>query len=140
MELAEVCLAWPGFPCEGPAATAATAAALAKSAFSFRDIFHVSISSSSMGEMPLAKRGNLLLRYFRHISTPPATNRTPTTESTVLRVIMRVRLLPRPDASWLEEAEVSAVDVEMFVMPSVRVVGEGAVDGMAVVISETRVS
>lgn len=76
--------------------------------------------------MPLAKRGSLLLRYFKQISTAPTISRMPTTESTVLRVMTRVRLLPRPEASWLLFEEVvgrGLVEDESVIAPEGVAVG-----------------
>jgi hypothetical protein len=65
-----------------------------------------------MGEMPLAKKEPRLLRHFRQIIIAPTTIRAPITDSTVLSVMTRVRLLPRSDASLDEEAAVEeAVEV-----------------------------
>ena len=51
-----------------------------------------------MGEMPLAKNGIRFLRYLRQIIRAPTANKAPTTDSTLLSVIVSVRLLPAPDA------------------------------------------
>jgi hypothetical protein len=102
-ELAEVCFPCPGFLVvylpEPGALVPAAAPALARAAFSSRDVFHVAISSSSIGEIPLAKKGIRLLRCFKQIIKAPTTSKAPTTESTVLSVMTRVWLLPLPDAS-----------------------------------------
>jgi hypothetical protein len=82
-------------------------------AFSLREIFHVAISSSSMGDMPLAKNGRLW-RYRVQIKTPPTISSSPTTDSTELSTITSVRSLPRLDASPLAVAV--AVEDEFVVV------------------------
>jgi hypothetical protein len=106
IEPVEVCI-----PCLGPldalggeAVTPASAPRLASAAFSSREAFHVAISSSSMGEIPLVRNGTRLLRNLKQINKAPTRSKTPTTESTVLKVITRVRLLPRLDVPLLEES------------------------------------
>lgn len=54
--------------------------------------------------MPLAKNGTRRLRYFRQMRKAPKIRKAPTTESTVLKVMTRVRLLPRPDMPSLDES------------------------------------
>ena len=47
--------------------------------------------------MPLLKSRIRFCRYLQQIKIPPAISKNPTTESTVLRVMTRVRLLPIPE-------------------------------------------
>lgn len=106
MELAEgcvICLEARG----GEAATPASAPLSASAAFSSPAAFHVAISSSSMGETPLLRKRTLLLRNFRQTNSPPTSTSTPTTESTALKVIVRVLLLPRPEVLFLFPEAVS---------------------------------
>lgn len=91
-----------------PAAGAAASSALPSPAdsptFSFRGIFHVAISSSSIGEMPRARKGRRRCRNRQHINNAPTIKSNPTTESTVLRVMMSVLLFPIPSEPPLEAA------------------------------------
>jgi len=121
-ELVDVCL-----PCDGLPPAAAAAAPVAPSAstsvspaimaaFSFRGTFHVAISSSSIGEMPRAKKGLRCRRYLQQIKIAPTTSNNPTTESTLLKVITSVLLLLIPAESLLGPA--SGVSGERVVVES----------------------
>lgn len=82
-----------------------------RAAFSLRDIFHVAISSSSIGEIPLQNDTRCRHRQQRKRSTP-TTSRVTITESTVLRAMTRVWLVPTPDVSGSEVF----VDVEELLL------------------------
>jgi hypothetical protein len=106
IELVEVCVPCLGlFESLGSVGDTPTLAPLpANAAFSSPAAFQVAISSSSTGETPLLKNRTRLLRHFKKINRPPTRTTTPTTDSTALKVIARVRLLPRPVVSSPVEA------------------------------------
>ena len=66
---------------------------------SSRGTFHVAISSSSMGEMPLGNRCRRRRRVLTQRMIPATIKTNPTAERTVLRAITSVLLLAIPDSA-----------------------------------------
>lgn len=70
--------------------------------------------------MPLLKSRIRFCRYLQQIKIPPAISKNPTTESTVLRVMTRVRLLPIPELPF-------SLIVSVLLDKDLVVVGRGEV-------------
>ena len=84
-----------------------------------------------MGDMPREKNGRRRRRYLQQRTTAPMINRAPTAERTELRTITKVRLLPTPEVSLLDETELdgAAWDAEGKVITD----ADGVDEGMAVI-------
>lgn len=104
-ELVDGCLECDGPPIsllKAPSASTSVSPAGKPLFSSSLGVFHAAISSSSIGETPRERNGKRFRRVLQHINTTPAISTSPTAESTVLKVMTSVLLLPIPESSVVD--------------------------------------
>ena len=115
-ELVEACLVcdWPPIPLLTPPSASTSVSPADKPVFSSLGVFHVAISSSSMGETPRGKNGRRRRLLRQQIQTPPTIRTSPTVESTVLKLMTSVLLFAIPEPSLLPVPASSEVSVVIW--------------------------